>query len=164
MQLNTLSLWCTFAFSASVHKKSEYSLVERMFTKKLREIPITPSEYAFAEDETTLLKRQASTETEAYDLYGRKAGVSLLRVTEGRLMSAQSSVERNVCRFDTERGIDQHLHFLRLACSREMEFHHCRGLLLRQTIIPIEAYERVGVGWLTDGAWHNVQESIITLI
>ena len=130
--------------------------------RKLREVPATPSEYAFAVDEKTLLEYQASTETKAYDLNGTKPGVSLLRVTEGRLMGVQGYVERNVCRFDAERGNNQHFHFLRLACCSGMDFHHCRGLLLRQTTIG--TYERVGVGWSTDAAWHTVQESIVTLI
>jgi hypothetical protein len=36
--------------------------------RKLKEIPITPPEYAFAEDRSKLLAYQASTETAPYDL------------------------------------------------------------------------------------------------
>ena len=57
--------------------------------RKLKEIPITPHEYAFAEDKSKLLEYQASIGTSPYDLYGEAPGISLLRITEGRLMSYQ---------------------------------------------------------------------------
>lgn len=132
--------------------------------RKLKKIPITPPEYAFAEDRSKLLAYLASTDTALYDLYGETPSISLLRITEGRLMSAQSPGERNVCRFDGERGTETDFFFLRLSCANRMEFHHCRGLLLRRATGATSAYERVGVGWSTDSLWHTTSESLITLV
>ena len=89
---------------------------------------------------------------------------SLLRITEGRLMSAQSPSERNVCRFDGERGTDEDFHFFVLACDDAFKFHHCRGLLLRRLGGELERYERVGTGWATDEIWHGCPETVITLV
>jgi hypothetical protein len=132
--------------------------------RKLKEIPITPHEYAFAEDKSKLLEYQASIETSPYDLYGEAPGISLLRITEGRLMSAQGPGERNVCRFDGERGTETDFFYLRLSCTSGMEFHHCRGLLLRCATGATGVYERVGVGWSTDIWWHTTPESTVTLV
>jgi Heterokaryon incompatibility protein (HET) len=132
--------------------------------RKLKEIPNTPHEYAFAEDKSKLLEYQSSNETDPYDLYGEASGISLLRITEGRLMSAQNPGERNVCRFDAERGTETDFFFFRLSCASRMKFHHCRGLLLRCVTGATGVYERVGVGWSTDSCWHTAPESVVTLI
>ncbi|KAH8691092.1 heterokaryon incompatibility protein-domain-containing protein [Phaeosphaeriaceae sp. PMI808] len=132
--------------------------------RKLRNIPVTPPEYAFAEDKSKLLTYRTSTDITPYGLYGEKPGVSFLRMTEGRLMSAQDAGERNVCRFDGERGIETDFFFLRLSCADQMEFHHCRGLLLRRAVSATGAYERVGIGWSTDSLWHTTSESLVTLV
>lgn len=132
--------------------------------RKLKAIPITPPEYAFAEDEPQLLAHVASTDHDPYDLDGDTPAVSLLRLTEGRMLSAQDAGERNMCRFDGERGTETNFFFLRLACSSGMGFHHCRGLLLQQATGISGAYERVGVGWSTDSIWHTTPESVVTLI
>jgi len=132
--------------------------------RKLRVIPATPPEYAFAEDKSKLLTCLSSTDNTSYSLYNEKPGVSLLRITEGRLMSAQTAGERNVCRFDGERGNETEFFFLRLSCGEGMEFHHCRGLLLRRATDATGAYERVGHGWSTDSLWHTVSESLVTLV
>jgi hypothetical protein len=79
-------------------------------------------------------------------------------------MSAQGPSERNVCRFDGERGTETDFFFLRLSCANGMKFHHCRGLLLRRVIGATGAYERVGIGWLTDSLWHTTSESLVTLV
>lgn len=132
--------------------------------RKLRNILITPPEYAFAENKSKLLTYRTSTDVASYSLYGEKPGISFLRVTEGRLMSAQDLGERNVCRFDGERGIQTDFFFLRLSCADRMEFHHCRGLLLRRVNNETCVYERVGIGWSTDSLWHTTSESLVTLV
>ena len=132
--------------------------------RKLKEIPITPHEYAFAEDKSKLLEYQASIETSPYDLYGKAPGISLLRITEGRLMSTQGPGECNVCRFDGKRGTETDFFYLRLSCTSGMEFHHCRGLLLRCATGATSVYERVGIGWSTDIWWHTAPESMVTLV
>jgi hypothetical protein len=132
--------------------------------RKLKKIPITPPEYAFAKDRSKLLAYQASTETALYNLYSETSSISLLQITEGRLMSAQSPGKRNVCRFDSERGTETDFFFLRLSYANQIEFHHCRGLLLRRATGATSAYERVGVGWSTDSLWHTTSESLVTLV
>ncbi|KAH7348911.1 hypothetical protein BKA65DRAFT_477297 [Rhexocercosporidium sp. MPI-PUGE-AT-0058] len=118
--------------------------------RKLKDIPITPYEYIFAEDKSKLLEYQASIETSPYDLYDEAPVISLLRIIEGRLMSARGPGERNVCRFGGERGTETDVFYLRLSCTSGMKFHHCRGLLLRCASGATGLYERVGVGWSTD--------------
>jgi hypothetical protein len=132
--------------------------------RKLRYIPVTPPEYAFAENESKLARYRTSTDTSPYSLYGEMPGISLLRMTEGRLMSAQNADERNICRFDRERGNETEFFFLRLSCADRMEFHHCRGLLLRRANSATDAYERVGIGWSTDSLWHTTPETLVTLV
>jgi hypothetical protein len=132
--------------------------------RKLRSIPVTPPEYAFAEDGSKLTGYHTSIGTSSYSLYGETPGVSLLRMTEGRLMSAQNAGERNICRFDGERGNETEFFFLRLSCADRMEFHHCRELLLRLVNSATDAYERVGIGWSTDSLWHTTSETLITLV
>jgi hypothetical protein len=65
-------------------------------------------------------------------------------------MSAQGPSERNVYRFDGEKGIKIDFFFLRLSCANGMKFYHYRRLLLRKIIRATGAYERVGIKWLTD--------------
>lgn len=79
-------------------------------------------------------------------------------------MSAQDAVERNVCRFDRERGNEMDFFFLRLSCVDRMEFHYCRGLLLRRATSATGSYERVVIRWSTDSLWHTTSESLVTLV
>ena len=132
--------------------------------RKLRNLPVTPQEYAFAENKSTLTRCLISTDMTSYGLYGGNPGLSLLRMTEGRLMSAQGPGERNICRFDSERGTETDFYFLRLSCTDRLEFHQCRGMPLRRVTGATSAYERVGIGWSTDSLWHTISESPVTLV
>lgn len=134
--------------------------------RKLGRIPITPPEYAFAEDESTLLAHLAAPDHEPPNPSEetQKIQVSQLRLSGGRLMSAQSPTERNICRFDGERGAETGFYFFVLACAESIGFHHCQGLILRRLKGQTEMYQRVGTGWATDEAWHTCPESVITLV
>jgi hypothetical protein len=132
--------------------------------RKLAYIPITPSEYAIAEDKSKFLAYCTDTHDTPSVLDGEKAGVSLLRITEGRLMSAQEPGERNVCRSYGGRGSGTEFFFLRLSCAHRMEFHHCRGLLLRRATYSAGACERMGIGRSTDSPRHTTSESLVTLV
>jgi len=134
--------------------------------RKLSYTPITPPEYAFAADEATLRAYNVEEDYGPFDDRVETAGilVSQLRISEGRLMSAQSPAERNICRFDGGKGVGTDFHFLVLACDESIEFHHCQGLMLERLDGEAETYQRVGAGWSTDDVWHTYSESIVTLI
>jgi hypothetical protein len=87
-------------------------------------------------------------------------------ISLGHPNDVQRGPDRNICRFDCERGNRTEFFFLRLECSESMVFEHCRGLLLNcdKDITSGEvSYTRIGVGWASHSAWHDAQPSSILL-